>query len=308
MDPRLLHQLATIIDLGSLSRAAQRLNLTQPTLTRNVRIIEDRVGAPVLRRGRFGVTPTEIGERLAEQGRAISGLMNDADSVVDHWKSGLSGELRIGVGPMLAVIAMPTFFEAAIEHDWPYAMRVTTAPVGRLVERLNRQELDVALAPSRLNLHQERLHQEIIFEDQMAVFAGAGSPLARQTGTIDPSLLERVRWVTTGDSSSILGTTRDVLNSLGLPATPPKLSFTGDVATALHLLRTSDIVIVLPERLVQMLPDLGGAAKLDLDMTPPQRHVALWVTNANRDRPEIAHFAARVKAHFKTLRSRPGSR
>lgn len=302
MDPRLLHQLATIIELGSLSRAAQRLNVTQPTLTRNVKIIEDRVGAPVLRRGRYGVTPTEIGERLSEQGRAVGELMSAADTAVDLWKSGLTGELRIGVGPMLAVTAMPSFFEAAMGQVWPYAMRITTAPAGRLVDRLNRQELDVALAPSQLNLHQERLHQEILLEDRMAVFAGPRSPLASRSGRIDPSQLESARWVTTGDSSAIRGTTHDVLASLGIPATSAKLTFTGDVASALHLLRTTDILIVLPENLAQLLPDLGGAAKLDLDFTPPTRHVALWVTNSNRDRPEIAHFAERVRAHFRDLR------
>ncbi len=301
MDPRLLYQLATVIELGSLSRAAQRLNVTQPTLTRNVRIIEDRVGAPVLRRGRYGVTPTEIGERLAELGRAVGDLMSAADATLDLWKSGLSGELRIGVGPMLAATAMPLFFERAMQQSWPYAMSITTAPAGRLVDRLNRHELDVTLAPSQMNLHQERLHQEIVLKDRMAVFAGSRSPLARQTAKISPSQLERARWVTTGDSSRIHGTTHDVLESLGLPKATAKLTFTGDVGTALHLLRTTDILIVLPEKLARLLPDLGGAARLDLDITPPNRHIALWVTKANRDRPEIAHFASRVKAHFDAL-------
>lgn len=301
MDPRLLHQLATIIELGSLSRAAQRLNVTQPTLTRNVRIIEDRIGAPVLRRGRYGVTPTEIGERLAEKGRAVGNLMSAADTAVDLWKSGLSGELRIGVGPMLAVSAMPSFFEEAVQQAWPYSMRITTAPAGRLVDRLNRLELDAALAPSQLNLHQERLHQEIVLKDRMAVFAGARSPLARKNGEISRSQLERARWTTTGDSSGIFGTTRDVLEALGLPVTSAKLTFTGDVGMALHLLRTTDILIVLPERLALLLPNLNGATKLDLDITPPNRHIALWVTKANRDRPEINHFAGRIRAHFHRL-------
>ena len=44
MDPRLLIQLAVAIDLGSINRAAKRLNVTQPTLSRGIKIIEDRVG------------------------------------------------------------------------------------------------------------------------------------------------------------------------------------------------------------------------------------------------------------------------
>ncbi|MCH1516400.1 MAG: LysR family transcriptional regulator, partial [Alphaproteobacteria bacterium] len=56
MDPRHLSQLATIIELGSVTRAAERLNVTQPTLSRTIRIIEDKVGGAVLRRDRYGVT------------------------------------------------------------------------------------------------------------------------------------------------------------------------------------------------------------------------------------------------------------
>ena len=63
MNPKYLAQLATIVELGSVTKAAQKLNTTQPTLSRIIKLIEDRVGAPVLRRGRHGVTATEIGFR-----------------------------------------------------------------------------------------------------------------------------------------------------------------------------------------------------------------------------------------------------
>ena len=56
MNPKYLAQLATIVELGSVTKAAQKLNTTQPTLSRTIKLIEDRVGAPVLRRGRHGVT------------------------------------------------------------------------------------------------------------------------------------------------------------------------------------------------------------------------------------------------------------
>ena len=99
----------------------------------------------MLRRGRYGVTSTDIGERLAEKGRAVDYLMNAADTAIDLWKSGLFGELRIGAGPMLAATAMLSFFEAVVQQSWPYSICTTTAPAGRLVDRLNRLELDAAL-------------------------------------------------------------------------------------------------------------------------------------------------------------------
>ena len=58
IDAKHLLWLAEISDLGSLSRAAEKLNVTQPTLTRAVQVIEAQVGGKVLTRERHGVRPT----------------------------------------------------------------------------------------------------------------------------------------------------------------------------------------------------------------------------------------------------------
>ena len=106
MDPKHLIQLAIVAELGSVTKAARKLNITQPTLSRTIKVIEDRVGGAVLRRGRHGVTTTDIGQRLAEEGRHIMRRTHEAESAVQEWKEGMSGTLRIGVGPMLAVTIM----------------------------------------------------------------------------------------------------------------------------------------------------------------------------------------------------------
>ena len=86
MDPRLLTQLAIIVELGSVTKAARKLNVTQPTLSRSIKIMEDRVGGPLLRRERFGVSPTEIGRRLAEEGRRILHRTETAQTMINEWK------------------------------------------------------------------------------------------------------------------------------------------------------------------------------------------------------------------------------
>ena len=114
MNPKYLAQLATIVELGSVTKAAQKLNTTQPTLSRTIKLIEDRVGAPILRRGRHGVTATEIGFRLAESGREILRRSQQAETAIREWKDGQVGEIRIGVGPMLAATLMGDFFSQMV--------------------------------------------------------------------------------------------------------------------------------------------------------------------------------------------------
>ncbi|WP_114287939.1 helix-turn-helix domain-containing protein [Candidatus Halocynthiibacter alkanivorans] len=67
MNPKHLMQLTVVAELGSVAKAAEPLNVTQPTLSRLIKVIEDRAGAPVLRRGRYGVRPTANGHRCASR-------------------------------------------------------------------------------------------------------------------------------------------------------------------------------------------------------------------------------------------------
>ena len=71
LDPRHLIQLATIVETGSFAQAATQLDLAQSALSRNIKTLEERVGSPVLQRGRRGAVPTEIGTRLAQHGQVI---------------------------------------------------------------------------------------------------------------------------------------------------------------------------------------------------------------------------------------------
>ena len=70
MDPRLLTQLAIIVELGSVTKAARKLNVTQPTLSRL--IMEDRVGGPLLRREQARGQPDRTAGGWLKKGGASS--------------------------------------------------------------------------------------------------------------------------------------------------------------------------------------------------------------------------------------------
>ncbi|WP_114966436.1 LysR family transcriptional regulator [Alkalilacustris brevis] len=301
MDPKLLFQLAEIIELGSLSRAAEVLNVTQPTLSRNIRIIETRVGAAVLKRGRYGVVPTEIGEQLALQGQEIRASMQRADEALDRWRAGLQGELRLGVGPMLAVSVMPGLLSKTIDRQWQYTVRVTTTTAARLITRLRDRELDVAVAPSRMTLHMEQLVQTEVFRDRLGIFAGAQSPLVGLKRQVSIEELAAQPWISTGDLSRIHGGHSEVLRAIGVSDVVPRLAFSGDIATPLALMRQSGALAVLPVGLTRLLHDQFRPTELEVDASFPDRNIALWTHEKCADRPEVRDFAKRATLFFARL-------
>ncbi len=94
---RSFHAVATT---GSFTRAAERLHVSQPTVTTQVRLLEDRYRVELFHRSGRRVRPTELGERLLQLSRQIFSLEADAIQLLDDTGELRSGHLRVAaVGP-----------------------------------------------------------------------------------------------------------------------------------------------------------------------------------------------------------------
>ncbi len=301
MNPKYLVQLATIIELGSVTKAAQKLNTTQPTLSRTVKVIEDRVGSAVLRRGRHGVTPTEIGMRLAEAGREIMRRSQQAETTIQEWKHGRTGEIRVGVGPMLAATVMGDFFAEMVVSPPNYGVKIFCEYAARLVERLNNGQLDLAIIPYDLNRSEDKLVRERLFQDRLAVFVGSNDPLTGKT-SVSPQALSQHQWISVGEISGLFDVTRETLDRLGLPDVTPTLENTGDVTMTFRILELTKSCSMLPFRLLGSIQKRFDIAPVDLNVELPARNVGFWTTIPGRDLPEIVDFLARLNGYLHKMR------
>ena len=303
IDAKHLLWLAEISDIGSLTRAAEKLNVTQPTLSRAVQIIEDHVGGPVLIRERHGVRPTQIGERLVAAGREIARSRTSAEDIVDLWRDGLERDLRIGVGPMLAFSVMGQFFSEMVKEPTSYALRVVSATASRLVERLNDEELDIVLAPEQISLLQDDLVQSRILEDELGIFGGPKNPLFNDPGPVSAEALENQTWISVGALSGIYGSNKEVLEQLGAKNVPSKLSFTGDILMAIEILKTTNSLCILPKKLTELSSFSKSLKFLPTANKLPKRNVAMWSRRRDRDRPDVLDFRARLDEFLNSLES-----
>lgn len=290
LDAKHLLWLAEIVDLGSMSRAAKKLNVTQPTLTRAVQVIEDHVGGAVLHREPHGVKPTQIGEQLVNAGRKILANRLHAEDVVDLWKLGLERELRIGVGPMLAMSIMGNFFAGFVNSPPRFAVRVVSATASRLIERLNLNELDVVLAPEQINLYQDDLIQDRVMMDELAIFAGKHHPLVTKSRPITLDQLADSPWISVGTLSGIFGSNKEVLTHLGMRTVSSTISFTGDINMAIDILVETNALCILPSRLADHAQSMKNIRRLNVQANFPKRNITFWTRRKDRDRPDIVAF------------------
>ena len=297
LDAKHLLWLAEVVDLGSMTQAAQKLHVTQPTLSRAIQILEEHVGGKVLERERHGVRPTAIGTQLVDLGRRIAATRADAQDAIDLWRSGLDGELRVGVGSMLATTIMGDFFATTVQSQPRYSLRVMSATASRLIELLNEDQLDVVFAPESMNLFQDDLAQHRLMTDRLAVFAGNQNALTKLE-TVSSDLLEREAWISVGALSGISGSNEEVFSRLGMRNVPSTISFTGDITMALQVMKRANALCVLPRKLVGLSAVMQDIVEINTVLELPRRNVAFWSRKKDRDRPELLDLRARVSSFF----------
>lgn len=303
MDPRALLHLAEIVDLGSFSRAAAMLHVTQPTLSRAIKQLEDRVGAPVLKRGRYGVTATSIGLVLAQQGRTIRASMGEAQSGVYEWKSGLDQELRVGAGAMVSLALLPRFLEAALLPGWSTRLRFRTEAPTPLIESLQAGEIDIAIAPAELYFSNDALVQKRAFPDTLGIYAGRQHPLARKRN-VEIAELGRHEWLGVGSLSRFRGTTAEILETIGASGIRTVTEFTGNVATPIELLRTGKWLGIMPDFLGSFVPGRDDLVRIRVQKRLPSRDVAFWFRRDMAERPQLVRFCSLFSAFLKELPQR----
>ena len=109
MDTRQLAAFCTVVELKSFSQAAERLGVTQPAVSLQIRSLEERLGQQLLDRSGRRVEPTEAGQRLYRGAQRLLALEQQiVEEVAGDEEGELRGELAIGAatGPGATVVPL----------------------------------------------------------------------------------------------------------------------------------------------------------------------------------------------------------
>ncbi len=301
MNPNLLKQLAVIIKQGSISAAAEQLFVTQPTLTRAIQQLEQKVGAPVLKRTRYGVTPTEIGERLAAIGEKILTESEYSNEVIRQWNSGFRNEFTVGIDPLWEYSTVAQTTRHFIDEP-RFAFHLRTGSAAAQIQLLKAEELDFLLGPAHVTVAQSTLSRTIVFRDRSAIFAGKYSPLLQNKQMIEEPVLQRQKWFVAGASAGFMN------SNLPIQDNAAKITFTSSIRSVIHLLNTTDMLVSLPARLALMSGEIHPEQMLLTDERfMPRRDIALWSRQEHNERPDyqrihndILTFAKGLDEHTPT--------
>ncbi len=132
-----------IAESRTMREAADRLNVTQPSLTKLIQTLEASAGAPLLVRGRNGVTPTEAGKILAAYAASTLKELADVEQKLSNPSDRMSGHLRIGAYASLAEYLWPDFIPAIKKKAPALRLSVLTSEAIAHSRALESGEIDI---------------------------------------------------------------------------------------------------------------------------------------------------------------------
>ncbi len=289
-------QLTAIVNAGSYSEAAKRMGLTQPALSRNIRILEKTVGARVLDRGRNGVTPTDIGLKLTTHGHSILSSLEQAKGVAEAVSSGDTGELRIGCLQMVVNTVLAGPLEEFVAARPGVRAKVEVGPSPLLQSRLRSGHIDFVIIRLTLAEISSGIETIEVLDDELVVVCPKKHPLARARQVTRANLTDS-RWLVY--STIVYGADADrILPALGVKMENVALE-TDSQDLLFRLLEEGKFLSLLPRRFVK-----GTRLEPIVEMIPLPERIQLRPIGIGfrqpRDLPPLAaDFLEHLRHHMK---------
>jgi LysR family hydrogen peroxide-inducible transcriptional activator len=176
-----IHQLEYLIAIaeeGSFTRAAERLLIAQPSLSQQIKKLEQEVGRPLFDRLSRGVVLTEAGFRLVEHARRAMSEMNEGKRRAAEVGDRVAGPLAVGAIPTIAPFLLPAVVSAFLRR-WPGVdFSLGEDVTAKLLDGLERGELDLAIMSTAEHL--PTIHIETVASEPLFLVVPKGHRLARR--------------------------------------------------------------------------------------------------------------------------------
>lgn len=209
------------VDLASIGRAAQQLHVSQPALSKRLRMLEAVAGTRLLERSTRGVAPTDSGSALYREARR---LLNEAEAVEALMRGFLAEEppVRIAASPTLAEQWLPqalVAFEA--RHERRLAVEVVAANSATVRTMVRERGADLGLAAVDDETPADgRLSEAVVCEDEIVVAVPPGHPWAALE-EVAPDQLAATPVIQRDPGAHSARSVAAALAARGLSAVPP---------------------------------------------------------------------------------------
>jgi Transcriptional regulator len=203
-----------------MAKAAQRLAVSQPVVSKAIADLEEIVGLTLLDRGPRGVQPTVYGTTLLKRSVVIFDELRTSVGELEHLADLTAGELRIGSTEAMANGLLPVIIDRLSRRYPRITFEVTLGDPGILQEReLRGRRVDLIIGPRVTAGMADDLTGTVLYSDRLLIVAGTESPWLRRRKVVLADLVNE-RWCLPPPSHPVGAMVIEAFRRTGLP--PPR--------------------------------------------------------------------------------------
>ena len=156
-------------------KAAESCFVTQPTLSMQIKKLEEDLQIIIFDRSKQPLIPTDVGVRVVEQARIILKETEGINNIIKDHKNLVSGMLRIGIIPTLAPYLLPLFI-GHYKRKYPNIyIKVIEQTTDKIINLLNRDLIDVGILVTPLK--EGKIIEKPVFYEEMMVYVNPENKL-----------------------------------------------------------------------------------------------------------------------------------
>ena len=245
-----LEYLLAVANCGSFSQAAEHCFVTQPSLSMQIKALEEELGVVLLDRSKKPVIPTQAGEIVLAQARETITAYNYIKEAVAEFKGETAGKLRLGVIPTIAPYLLHKFIPDFARNYPRVELEISEMVTADIVEALRRDRLDAALVAS--GTCGDGILEQELFNDRFFGYVSPENPLyERQNIRIEDIDLKDLVILSPGNCM------RDQIIELcqARREMPAHYTFeSGSLETLMRIVDCTACLTIVPEMAVEYIP------------------------------------------------------
>ncbi len=177
MNLRDLRYLVALADHKHFGKAAGASFVSQPTLSTQIKKLEDELGMALIERNPRNVLLTEVGEAVVARARIMLREADEIKNIARRARDPEAGSLRLGIFPTLGPYLLPHVVPAIVKRFPKLEMQLFEEKTATILTRLHEGTLDAGILA--LPIHDDSLHAEFLFEETFVLAASRSHRLAK---------------------------------------------------------------------------------------------------------------------------------
>jgi len=260
-----LYVLTTVAQAGSMGKAAQRLNTTQPAVSRTIAELEHTIGVRLLDRGRQGVEPTSYGRALLHCAAAVFDDLRQGVRNIEFLRDPTFGELRIGGNEPIIAGLLSTVLQR-LRRQYP-GITIHVRHAALLADQYRElRDRNVDLILGRLDAADENdIETQVLYEDRLFVVAGMPSRWSKRR-RIDLAELANEPWGLPSSDTFAGSLIEEALSSRKISL---RSAATGSPHLLLSLLARGPFLVTIPESVLKFGANLPPHKVLPVELPVP---------------------------------------